>query len=165
MQPQPSKTHMGWVSSHLGGQLLDVGRKGTNRTEKMLPFLLETSHMPTKSEKNTKLLDTSIPNDRLFIALNFSAAAAPVLPVQVPGAGVSAGHKTAPRGDHSYLLCADGMPQNVQSLKAGWQARETLNLARGQQKASLPQSYCHFTKTKTKQTEQQPKFPIRVYKL
>lgn len=164
MQPQPSKIPMAWVSSHMS-QLLDVGREGTNRTEKMLLFLMETSHMPMKSDKNTNFFDTSIPNNRLSIALNFSAAAAPVLSVQVPGAGISAGHKTALRRDPLYLLCANSMPQNVQSLKAGWQAWETLNLARGQQKASLPQSCCCFTKTKTKQTEQQSKFPIRVYKL
>lgn len=121
MQPQPSKIPMAWVSSHMS-QLLDVGREGTNRTEKMLLFLMETSHMPMKSDKNTNFFDTSIPNYRLSIALNFSAAAAPVLSVQVPGAGISAGHKTALRRDPLYLLCANSMPQNVQSLKAGRQA-------------------------------------------
>lgn len=116
MQPQPSKIPMAWVSSHMS-QLLDVGREGTNRTEKMLLFLMETSHMPMKSDKNTNFFDTSIPNDRLSIALNFSAAAAPVLSVQVPGAGISAGHKTALRQDPLYLMCANGMPKMYSHLK------------------------------------------------
>lgn len=72
----------------------------------MLPFLLEISHVPIKSEKKHKLSVTSVPNDRHFMALNFSAAAAPVLPVQIPVAGVRAGYVRAPVPRRDYSLSA-----------------------------------------------------------
>lgn len=92
----------------------------------------------SKVRKNHELSVSSIPQNRLFIALNFSAATPPVLPVRVPEAGIRAGHirPPVPRRDHSYLLRADGTLQTVRSGKAGWQVRETLALARAQQKVS-----------------------------
>lgn len=120
----------------------------------------------TQKQEKDKLSVTSIPNDRLFTALNSSAVAAPVLPVQVPVAGVRAGHvrAPAPRRNHSYPLCADGTLQTVRSRKAGRQARETLTLAQSQQKVSRCLKDNTVSQRPKKQAEQQSKFPTHAYK-
>lgn len=116
--------------------------------------------------RKTQTFSNFCSQQQAFIALNFSAAAAPVLPVQVPGAGIRAGHIRAPtpRQDHLYLLCADVTLHTVRSRKAGRQAREALALAQSQQKVSRCLKVNAISQRLKMQAEQPSKFSTRVYK-